>query len=66
MMRSTMRKLIEHTTRMGHRLLRITSQANQAPGPRQNYTRVDADIWKKVGDKHAEKNFMGIGHLVPE
>ena len=40
--------------------------ANQAPGPGRTNTRVDADIWKKVEDKHAEKNLMGIGHLVPE
>ena len=33
---------------------------NQAPGPcRCRYL-------EKVEDKHAEKNFMGTGHLVPE
>ena len=65
MMRSTTRKLTEYTTRMGHRLLRITGH--------QIKHRDHVELQKswcryleKVEDKHTEKNFMGTDHLVLE
>ena len=60
-----MRKLTEHTTHTGHRLLRITGRQIK----HLDHTELHKSLCRyleKVGDKHVEKNFAGIGHLVPE
>ena len=50
---------------MGHRLLKITSQQIKC----QDHAELQKSLCgysEKAEDKHAEKNFMGTDHLVPE